>query len=172
MLETLERDREVRTALRSGNGVDLVDDDRAQRAEHPASTKSREQDVQRLGRRDEDVRRRAHHPRARRRGRVTGTHADSNLGEVDVGSAEPIAQLRQRPFEISLDVVVQRLERRDVEQMNRVRERAFEPGGDERVELPQECGERLSRARRGEDERVLPTRDRGPSFALRRARRT
>ena len=63
--EPLERERQVRAALRAGHGVDLVDDDGAQRAEHRAAAHAREQDVQRLRRRDEDVRRLAQHPRAR-----------------------------------------------------------------------------------------------------------
>ena len=45
---------------------------------------------------------------------------------------------------------------------------AFEPVGDERVQLPQERGERLARAGRREDERVGAAGDGRPAGALRR----
>ena len=78
--------------------------------------------------------------------------------------------LSERTLEVSLDVVVERLERRDVEEMNRVRERTLEAVGDERVELPEEGGEGLAGAGRREDERILPARDRRPPGLLGRAR--
>ena len=53
-LEALEREREVRAALGVGDGVDLVDDHRLDPAEHLARVRGEDQ-VQRLGRRDEDV---------------------------------------------------------------------------------------------------------------------
>ena len=77
----------MRAALGAGDGVDLVDDHRAHGAEHSAAAHGREQDVQRLGRRDEDVRRLAQHPRARRRGSVAGAHGDADLGKALAGAA-------------------------------------------------------------------------------------
>ena len=61
-VEALERQRQVRAALVAGDGVDLVDD----HGRGAARAASRlllggEQDVERLGRRDEDVRRAPHH---------------------------------------------------------------------------------------------------------------
>src|SRR2546423_7216856 len=47
--KALERQCQMRTALRSGERVDLVDDYRACTTEHPATPYCREHDVQRLG---------------------------------------------------------------------------------------------------------------------------
>ena len=55
-LEPLEAQREVRAALRAGDRVDLVDDDVLDAAEDLAG-RAREHQVERLGRRDQDVRR-------------------------------------------------------------------------------------------------------------------
>ena len=55
--------------------------------------------------------------------------------------------------------------------MHRIRERRFEPFGDQRIQLPQKCRERLAGARRRENEGVLTLGDRRPSFLLRRAGR-
>src|SRR2546428_67796 len=55
LLEPLEGQREVRAALRRDDGVDLVDDDALHRAERLAR-EARQDQVQRLRRRDENVR--------------------------------------------------------------------------------------------------------------------
>ncbi len=70
-----------------------------------------------------------------------------------------------------MDVVVERLERRDVEDLHRVRELALEAIHDETVELPEERCQRLPRAGRCEDQRVPAGRDRRPPQPLRCARR-
>ena len=168
-LEALEREREVDAALRAGDRVDLVDDHRANAAEHAAAAHAREHDVQRLGRRDENVRRLAQHARARRRRRVARANGDANLGKRLARRGEALAQLGERLLEVALDVVVQRLERRDVEDVNRVRQRLTQSVDDELVQLPEKRRERLAGAGGREDERVRPARDRGPAFALWRA---
>ena len=66
-LQALERERQVRAALGVGDGVDLVDDHRLHAAEHLARARGEDQ-VQRLGRRDEDVRRVAQPSRRARAG--------------------------------------------------------------------------------------------------------
>ena len=81
--EPLERQRQMRAALVARERVDFVDDDRAHRAQHVPARLGAEQDVQRLRRRDEDVRRRAAHARALALRRVAGAHgrADRRLAE-------------------------------------------------------------------------------------------
>jgi hypothetical protein len=63
--EALQREREMGSALCARDGVNLVHDHGAKGAEHRATAHTGEQDVQRLGRRDEDMRRFAQHLRAR-----------------------------------------------------------------------------------------------------------
>ena len=84
---------------------------------------------------------------------------------------EARAQLGQRLLEIALHVVAERLERRDVEDLDRVRQRRLEPAHDQLVQLPHERRERLSGAGGRQDQRVLAARDRRPSQPLRLARR-
>ncbi len=55
--ETFERDREMRAALVGRERVDFIDDDRARGRQHRATGFGAEQDVERLGRGDDDVRR-------------------------------------------------------------------------------------------------------------------
>ena len=81
--------------------------------------------------------------------RVAGAHRDANLGKRLAGGLEPLAQLGERPLEISLDVVVQRLERRDVEDVHRVGERLVAAVDDQLVQLPEKRRERLARCRSG-----------------------
>ena len=55
LLQARDGEREVRAALARDQRVDLVDDERPDAPEHPPSTFAGEQDVERLGRRHEDV---------------------------------------------------------------------------------------------------------------------
>ena len=70
-------------------------------------------------------------------------------------------------FEVALDVVRQRLERRDVDDLRRVGEAAVEPLPHQVVDRRKERGERLARAGRRGDQRVAPGLDRGPGLGLR-----
>ena len=119
-----EAESEVRAALRAGDGMHLVDDDDADRAQRLAGARG-EQQEERLGRRDEDVRRALEH-----RGPLLGRRvprADGDRLGVDA---------RERPAEVPLDVVVQGLQRADVEHL-----RALAGAG--AVERPEKRGQRL-----------------------------
>ena len=105
LLEPLERDRHVRAALGLGDGVDLVDDHGLDVGEDLARP-AREHQVQRLGRGDQDVRRVARHVAPVLLRRVAGAHADADVG------ADPA----QRRAQVLLDVVGERLQRRDVDE--------------------------------------------------------
>ena len=155
LLETLEREREVRAALRPRDGVHLVEDHRLDTAQRLARLRGEEQE-ERLGRGDQDVRRRAQHPAPLLGRRVARAHADREL------RAEP----RERAAQVPLDVVVERLERGDVEQPESLTRRLVQP-----VDPEQERRERLPRAGRRLDEHVPARRDRRPAERL-RGRRT
>ena len=113
--------------------------------------------------------------------RIIRARADCGVSPVRTatrisGNASPAAanrslQLGERQLEVALDVVVERLERRDVEDLNRVRQRLTQPVDDELIQLPEERRERLAGAGGRENERVRAAGDRGPSLALRRAGR-
>ena len=108
--EPLERERQVRAALRARDRVHLVEDHRLDRREHRLRLRG-EDEEERLGRRDEDVRRVSLHPRPLVLRRVAGAHRDGELG----------ADTRERPAQVALDVVVERLQRADVEHLRPLR---------------------------------------------------
>ena len=153
-LEPLQREREVGAALRPGDGVHLVDDHGLDAGEHLATLRG-EQEVERLGRRDEDVRRVPQHLAPLLLRRVAGPDGDAEL-RLEPG---------ERAAEVALDVVVQRLQRRDVEQAEPLTGRFGQT-----VDPPEERGERLARPGRRLDEHVLAARDRRPGELLRRGR--
>ena len=80
LLEPLERQREMRAALGRDHRVDLVDDHGLDVAQAFAR-RARQHEVQRLGRGDEDVRRRLREARALPRRRVAGADRDAGLAE-------------------------------------------------------------------------------------------
>ncbi len=110
-LEPLEREGEVRAASRADHGVNLVDDDGARGAQHLAAALRRQQQVQRLWRRHQDVRRRAEHGGALGLRRVAGTngarHATRRQPHVGHHAADAAPGLGK----VLVDVGAQRLQR-------------------------------------------------------------
>src|SRR5689334_13103784 len=92
-------------SLRAGNGMYLVEDQRLDATEDLAGLRGQHQE-EGLRRRDQDVRRVPEHPLPLLLRRVAGAHRDGQLR----------AQPGKRAPEVALDVVVERLQRRDVEQ--------------------------------------------------------
>jgi hypothetical protein len=149
-LEPFQRQCEVRAALRSGDRVYLVHDHRLDPPQGLACLR-REQQEQRLRGRDEDVWRRPEHsPPLLRRG-VSGAH----------GHLEPRLETRERATQVSFDVVVERLERRDVEQAETAPRRFVQA-----VDPEQERRERLARPCRRLDEDVTALRNHRPAELL------
>ena len=173
-LEALEAEREVRAALRAGDRVDLVDDDVLDAAEDLARRAGQHQ-VQRLGRRDQDVGRVAGDLAPVLGRRVAGPAGDRDVRRL--GSPSRCGRQGdpgQRRPEVALDVVGQRLERRDVQDADRAGRLAGRRG----------LGWVASRSRHHRNAaRVLPlpvgawisvwrpARDRGPAAGLRVGRR-
>ena len=102
--QALDGDREVGPALDACNCVNLVEDQRLDTAQRVARLRGEHQ-VQRLGRRDQDVRRLLDQLAPLLRRRVAGAHRDAHL-RLEPG---------ERAAQVALDVVVERLQRRDVE---------------------------------------------------------
>ena len=153
-LQALDREREVRAALGAGDGVHLVEDQRLDTAERLARGRGEHQE-ERLGRRDQDVRRLLDELAALLRRRVAGANSD----------AEARLEPGERPAQVPLDVVVERLERRDVQDAQALARARVQP-----VDRVEERGERLARAGRRLDQDVAAGRDRRPAEPLRRRR--
>ena len=118
--QALERQRQVGAALVRRDGVDLVDDHRARGPEHAAAGLGAEQDVERLRRGHDDMRRAAAHALALGRWRVAGAHQGADLHVRQALSPQSLADPGERRFEVALDVVRERLQRRDVDDLGLV----------------------------------------------------
>ncbi len=153
--QPLQRDRQVRAALGLRDGVDLVQDHGLRALEDRARPGGQHQ-VERLRRRDQHVRRVLDHVAPLLLRRVAGPDRDVEL------RADPA----QRRAEVLLDVVGERLQRRDVDEP-----RLLVGGlGDELVEPVEERRQRLARPGRGGDQDVLAGGDRRPRLRLRGGR--
>ena len=109
-VEPLEADRQVRAALGGGDRVHLVDDDRVHALERLAGL-ARQHQIERLGRRDEDVGRSGDELAPVGRGRVAGAHADRDAGHGDAEPPRGLPDPDERRAEVALDVDAERLER-------------------------------------------------------------
>ena len=158
-IQPLERDRQVRAALVAGDRVDLVDDHRPHRPQHAAAASARQQEVEALRRRDQDVRRLAQHRLPLGLRGVPGAH-----GGADLRDAGQQPQRRERLEQVHADVVGERLQRRDVEHLRLAGQGIALP--DHRVEAGEEGGERFSRAGRGRDQGIFAGLDPGPAQCL------
>ena len=142
--------------------MDLVDDARLGAGEQLLRATGEHQ-IQRFGRGDEDVRRLAEHRLALALRCVPGPHRDT---QVRPDAAQGHAK-------VAVDVVGERLQRRDVDQPDAPRACADVVSGwlaGQPVDRPQERSQRLPRPRRGRDQDVLARGDRRPRLGLRRRR--
>ena len=165
--EPFEAEGEMRAALRGGHRVHLVDDDVLDAAQDLARLAG-EQEVERLRRRDEDVRRCPRELPSSVGRRVAGAAGDRDLRH---GLPDPLGRAAdpgQGRAQVALDVIGERLQRADVQDPRRLA--AGGRLGHQPVEAPQEGGERLAAPGRGVDEGVVATADRGPPELLRAGR--
>ena len=169
--EALERQRQMGAALVRGERVDLVDDHGPRGGEHAAAGLRAEQDVEGLGRGDDDVRRRAAHALALAGRGIAGPHPGADLHVRQALRAQGVADAGKRRFQVTLDVVRERLQRRDVDDLRLVPELAGEALAQQRVDRREKGGERLARPRRRRDQGMAAGLDRRPRLRLRRRRR-
>ena len=168
--EPFQRQGEMGAAFVRRDSMDFVDDHRPSARQHLAPGLRAKQNVKRLRRRHQDVRRTAAHPLALGGGRVTRSDPGADF---DIGKPAPTQLLPdagQRRLEVAMDVVRQRLERRHIDDLRRIGERPLETLSHQLVDRSQKCRERLARSRRRGDEGVAAGLDRGPRFGLRGGR--
>ena len=170
--QALERQRQVGAALVRRDGVNFVDDHRARGPEHAAAGLGAEQDVERLRRGHDDVRRAAAHALALGRWRVAGPHQGADVHVRQALGPQSLADPGERCFEVALDVVGERLQRRDVDDLGLVPEPAVQSLPHEGIDRREKGGERLAGSGRSRDQRMPARLDRGPRVRLRRGRRS
>jgi hypothetical protein len=160
--QPLERQCQMGAPLGRRHRVDLVDDARLGAGEQLLRSTGEHQ-IQRFGRGDEDVRRLAEHRLALALRCIPGPHRDTQV-RPDAAQGHP---------KVAVDVVGERLQRRDIDQPDAPR-----AGGDvvsgwlagQPVDRPQKRSQRLPRPRRGRDQDVVTRGDRRPRLGLCRRR--
>ncbi len=169
-VQARKREREMASALVAHQGVELIDDDRLHAPEDGPGAVGGQHQVERLGRRDQDVRDAAKDRRPRRGGRVAGAERGPDLRERKAELCGRRADPFQRRDEVPLHVAAERFQRGDVDDLDAfaiVVGRWVTPPH-ERVEAREEGRERLAGAGRSGDERVAPRLDLPPPTRLRR----
>ena len=165
-LQPFECQSQVRAALARQHRVDFIDDDEARLRQRRPEALAGEQDIERLGRGDQDVRRPPRHRLARGGQRVAGPHRHPDFRQRQAVRGRRGADAGQRLAQVLLDVVVQRAQRRHVDDVDAILQAALGAEAMEVVEGPQEGGQGLARAGRGHDQRVAAGGDRLPAFPL------
>jgi hypothetical protein len=90
--------------------------------------------------------------------RVARAHGGADLRHQQPAIARHLQNFSERDFEILLDVVAERLERRDVENFGAVAQFARERLAHQPVNAGQEGGQRFARSSRSRDQRGVPAR--------------
>ena len=165
-LQALQREGQVGAALVAQQRVYLVHDDEARLGQGGPETLGGEQDVQRLRRGDEDVRRPAGHGLPLGGERVPGPDGHPDLRRAQAVCHGGSPEAGQGLTQVLLDVVVERAERRDVDDVDPILQPALQPQPMQVVHGPEEGGQRLAGARGRDDQRVASRRDGRPALAL------
>ena len=166
VVETGKGQGEVAAAAVSGEGGDLVDDDRADAAQVLAAALGGHEEEERLGGGDEDVGRAAHHGLAGGGGRVARANRADDGRKVVAHLLRESANLVEGFLEVALDVVAEGFEGGDVDDARAVVEVTRLGFTDELVDADEESGERLAGAGRGGDEGRFAGVDAGPALGL------
>ena len=161
--QPLDRGHQVHAALAVDHRVDLVEDHRAQPAQHRTAARRGEQDVEALRGGDQDLGRALRdRPPLRLRG-VAGPREDADGGRDQARGGPLPAQPGERLEQVAADVVAERAQRGDVENADL----AARPGlAEQPVDRPQEGGEGLAAAGGSGDQHVLAGGDDRPGQVL------
>jgi hypothetical protein len=170
-LQALERQREMRPAPRADDRVNLVDDHRRRRPQHLAAAFGRQQQIERLRRRHDEVRRRAQHRRAFALGRVASADGCGDPGWLEPRGLGEGSNPAPRLGKVLMDVGAERLQRRDVDDADFIRQRRPQAFLKQIVEGGEKRRQGLARPGRGRDQRMPAGANGRPSAELRLGRR-
>ena len=146
--------------------MNLVDDDRVDGAQRLGGLRG-EQQVERLGRGDEDLGGMAGKARALPLRRVAGANADGRLAEGDAHAAGHVGHAGQRRAQVALHVDGESLEGRNVDDAAALLPVRWKRMEHEPIQAPEEGGESFAGAGGGQDERILSARNHRPAHPLR-----
>ena len=162
----------MRSALIIRDGVNLVDDHGVHAAQVLAALLRGQQNVERLRRGDQNVRRRFEHRPALRYRRVAGADSGADRRAEVPALERELLNFLQRRFEVLLDVVRERFQRRDVDDLRFAAQPAFERFTDEAVDTNEKRREGLAGAGGCGDEHGPAVADDRPAQFLRLSGRT
>ena len=166
-VEAFEGKCEVGSALVGDESVDFIDDDGLDVAQRFAAAGGGEQNVERLGSGDEDVRRKSQHAGAIADGSVSRAHHGTDGGHEVATLGGELLDLEQREVEIFLHVVAEGFEGRDVEELGVFAEVSGERLADERIYAGEESSQGFAASGGGGDESVAAGEDVRPAGNLR-----
>ena len=167
LFEPFDRERQVRTAFVAHYRMNFVDDQRARRFQHPAAAFAGQQNVKRFGSRDDDMRRTLRHRSALRSRCVTCSDQRANVYFRQAQRFQFFLNTFQWRLQVALDVVTERLQRRDVDDVRRVVEFSFNSEANEIVDRRHKRRECLTGTGRRGNQRVAMLLDLRPRVELR-----
>ena len=167
MVEAFERQRQVRAALVVRDRVDFVHDDRFDGPQDFAASCSSQQNVQGFRRSDQNVRRMPQHGAAFVRERVSGAHGRANFRHQHTALAGEFEDFAEWNFQVFLNVVAQRLERRHVENFRAVKQSSDKRFAHQAINTDQKGCQRLARTGRCRNQRGFAGEDMRPTLELR-----
>ena len=141
--QPLQRQRQMRAALVIRHGVDFIDDHGFDIAQNRAALLRGQQNVKRLRRGDQNMRRPLQHGPPLVHQGVAGADRGANLRHQQAALARHLQNFAKRHFEVFLDVVAQRLQRRDVEDFGAVLQIARQRLAHQPIDAGQKRGQRL-----------------------------
>ena len=156
----------MRAALIGRDRVNFVDDHGPRRRQHLAPGLGAQQHIERFRRRHQNVRRPAAHTVALGGGRVARAHPGADLDVRQAAAPQFLADAGERKLQIAVDVVGERLERRDIDDLRRVGQPAIQPLADQIVDRGEKRRQRLAGAGGRRDQRVAARFDRRPRLGL------
>ena len=158
-IQPRQRERQMTSALIVRDRVNLIDNDGPHAGEHFARSFRRQENIERLRRGHQNVRTLAEHPLAIRRLRVARPQTDADGRQRDAALLSQRADLGQRPLQVLLNIIAQRLERRAVDDLRVVRQFACACTADQAVDADQKSSQSLPGARGSGDENVARRRE-------------
>ena len=165
--EPFERERQMRAALVVGDRVNFIHDHRAHRAQNFAALCGREQNVERFGSGNENVRRTVKHRAAFVHQSVAGAHGGANFRHQEAALARQLQDFAERHVEIFLNVVAERFERRDVKHFGLIQQIAGKRLAHQAINARQKRGQSFARTRRRANQCAAPRKNVRPALLLR-----
>ena len=120
------------------DSVNLIQNKRSNRPQYPPAGFGSEQQIQRLGRGNENVRRLLNERLPLRCTSIARANFSTHLNLTPFGLAQQRANPRQRLLQIFANIVAQRLERRDVNNVRFIRQITLRPFAKQHIERSEE----------------------------------